>query len=148
MSESRTRRRIQAQSSANDAQVMGFLLDAALQDGAPARFVAAGAGAPLPDALFAIGGLCDVEVSGATIWVRKEEGAEWVSLKPAIAATIREVLDTCDTPLGQAAPVDADAELLRAVEELLERQVNPSVAAHGGHIAAERVSGGTVYLRM
>ena len=43
---------------------------------------------------------------------------------------------------------DPDTALLREVEALLDRQVNPAVAAHGGHISADRVEGGTVYLRM
>ncbi len=43
---------------------------------------------------------------------------------------------------------DPNAVLLREVEDLLGRQVNPAVAAHGGQISADRVDGHTVYLRM
>lgn len=150
MSDATTRRRIQAQASANDDSVMGFVLDAAVQSGRSVRFDGP-EDAPLARALFGVPGVCRVEVSGATIWVKKDASAHWTALKPALAAAIRNVLDDTDTPLGRdesAADAEPDAVLLGAVEELLNRQVNPSVAAHGGHIAADRVEGGTVYLRM
>jgi len=150
MSEAQARRRIRAQGSAGDADVMGFVLDAPVQPGRSARFDVPG-DAPLARALFAVGGVSRVEVRDATIWVKKDAAADWTELKPAIAAAIRRVLDETDAPLaaGEGAPEpDPDTDLLRKVEELLDRQVNPSVAAHGGHISAERVNGGTLYLRM
>lgn len=150
MSDAPARRRIQAQSSASDHDVMGFVLDAPVQPGRTARFDGPHDSAPLSQALFAVASVRHVEVSEATIWVRKETGADWAILKPAIAAAIREVLDDTEAPLGAASaePADPDALLLRAVEDLLARQVNPSVAAHGGHIAVENVADGRVYLRM
>ena len=148
MSDVPVKRRIQAQSSASDPHLMGFVLDAILRAGPAVRFAAADADAPLSVALFAIDGVQHVEVSAAAVWVRKAEAADWDNLKPAIATAIRAVLDATDTPLGVLKPTDPDTALLQAVEELLKLQVNPSVAAHGGHIAAEKVEDGTVYLRM
>jgi Fe-S cluster biogenesis protein NfuA len=148
MSEAATQRRIRAQASASDARVMGFVLDAEVQPGRAARFDGPG-DAPLSKALFGISGVARVEVSGATIWVQKTEEADWAGLKPAIAAAIRTVLDFTETPLGQGAEDrGSDTALLQRVEELLQTQVNPAIAAHGGHISAERVEAGTVYLRM
>ena len=150
MSEAPTSRRIRAQASASDTDVTGFVLDAPVQSGRTARFDAPG-DAPLARALFAVAGVSRVEVSDATVWVKKTAAADWTVLKPAIASAIRRVLDETDAPLGsgdRAADADPDAALLRQVEELLDRQVNPSVAAHGGHISAERVVGGAVHLRM
>jgi Fe-S cluster biogenesis protein NfuA len=150
MSETALRRRIRAQASAGDETVMAFVLDAPVQAGRSGRFGAEDA-APLPRALFALDGVCRMHVNGPTIWVQKDVEADWARLKPAIAAAIRQVLDETDAPLGtDPAPgtADTDADLLRSVEALLDRQVNPAVAAHGGHIAADRVEGDTVYLRM
>ena len=145
------RRRIRAQASARDANVMSFVLDAPVQAGRAARLKATD-DAPLARALYALYGVTRAEVNDATIRVRKDPAADWAALKPAIAAAVRKVLAENAPPLGEA-PAEAqaagpDATLLKAVEELLERQVNPAVAAHGGHIAAERVQDGTVFLRM
>ncbi len=149
MSDSATRLRIRAQGSAGDDSVMGFVLDEPVQDGRSARFEAPG-DAPLARALFELGGVCRIEVTGATIWVKKTDAVAWTALKPAIAAAIRTVMAETDAPLGNApggAP-DPDAELFHEVQDLLNRQVNPAVAAHGGHISVERVEGDTVFLRM
>lgn len=149
MSDTATRRRIRAQSSAGDPDVVGFLLDTPIHHGVSVRFEGAG-DASLADALFDLGGIDRVEVSDATIWVKKQPNADWAILKPAIASAIRHVLDATDAPLGQRVPhdVNPDQDLLQAVENLLNQQVNPAVAAHGGHISADKVEGGTVYLRM
>lgn len=150
MSDTATRRRIRAQSSAHDPDVMGFVLDAPVQsDGASVRFDSAG-DAPLARALFAVRGVLRVEVSSATIWVKKDTDADWTALKPRIAEAIRHVLEETDAPLGQERSngADPDETLRGAVEELLDLQVNPAVSAHGGHISVDRVEGTTVYLRM
>ncbi len=150
MSDPLPRRRIQAQASTADPEVMGFTLDAEVQPGQSARWEGP-EDAPLAQALFALTGVTRAEVRDATIWVQKTPDADWAALKPAIAAAIRQVLDETDAPLGRngdGGAADPDAALLRAVEDLLERQVNPSVAAHGGRIDAERVDGSTVFLRM
>ena len=145
----RARRRIRAHPSAQDANVMAFVLDTPLQENHKAVFKR-GDPAPLARSLFAIDSVTRVEVAGATIWIGKDATSAWTRLKPAIAAAIRSVLDETQAPLGvgPVAETDPDASLLRAVKALLEDQVNPSIAAHGGHIAAEKVSDGSVYLRM
>lgn len=145
--------RIRARPSAGDGDVMGFVLDAPLADGPGVAFDGPG-DAPLARALFALGAIRRVQVAGATIWVQKDSAADWAGIKPAIAAAIRATLAQTDAPLGAPAAADdapdddPDQALLRAVGDLLERQVNPSVAAHGGHIAAEKVADRVVYLRM
>jgi len=142
-------RRVRAQASARDADVMSFVLDSPVQEGRSGRFEKTD-DAPLARALFAVAGVTRVEVAEATILIQKDAQADWALLKSTIAAAIRQVLDAPDAPLGADATneADPDAALLHEVEELLERQVNPSIAAHGGLIAAERVENGTVYLRM
>lgn len=144
------RRRIRAQPSGQDRNAMAFILDAPVQDKASAKLERSDR-APLAQALFAIEGVARVEVADATIWIVKTPESDWTALKPAIAASIRAVLAETATPLGQmgnAQDADPDVVLLRKVGELLEREVNPTVAAHGGHIAAEKVSEGIVFLRM
>lgn len=126
---------------------MGFVLDAAPHGAETVPF----ADTPLGHALLGLSGVAQAELAGATIWVRKTPLAEWATLKPAIAAAIRQVLDETHAPPepNAAEQTDtADSNLLRAVKDLLGQQVNPSVAAHGGHISVEHVENADVHLRM
>ena len=47
-----------------------------------------------------------------------------------------------------APPGNVDSDLARRVIAVLERDVNPSIAAHGGHAELVAVEGATAYLRL
>jgi Fe/S biogenesis protein NfuA len=52
-------------------------------------------------------------------------------------------------PSGVGAPSgDLDSDLARRVIAVLERDVNPSIAAHGGHAELVGIEGTTAYLRL
>ncbi|MFP4274781.1 MAG: DUF6522 family protein, partial [Paracoccaceae bacterium] len=55
-------------------------------------------------------------------------------------------------PLGTAQPAPAgardDEAVLRAVQQVLDAQANPAIAAHGGHVAVTDVTDGVVSLKM
>lgn len=151
MSEPSLPLRIRVQPSARDPDALRFLLDSPVQPGRPAvRFDGPGGG-PLAGAIFAVAGVRLIAVDGAAIDVQKDAGARWEEMKAPIAAAIRAVLAGAEPPLG-AAPVAAggegDARMLGVVEGLLASRINPSIAKHGGHITAEHVTDGTLYLRM
>lgn len=144
--------RIRVQPSARDPDALHFLLDAPVQAGAGAvTFDGPAENAPLASALFAIAGVRQVAVSGASINISKEAGAQWAEMKARIAVAIRATLSSTDQPLGEA-PEETGSEddewMLVAVNNLLASQINPSIAKHGGRISAERVSDGTLYIRM
>lgn len=144
--------RIRVQASPLDPDALRFLLDAPVQASAGiTRFDGAAEDAPLSTALFAVAGVQRVEVDGTVIHIRKHADARWDDMKTPIAAAIRAVMPGTQAPLGNAVDPrqgDADAHLLEAVRGLLDSQVNPSIAGHGGHIHAEMVTEGTVFLRM
>ena len=152
MSDTALHRRIRAQASPRDPSTMRFILDAPVQADRTASFDGPGNEAPLAKALFAIDGVRKVQATGETILVTRARGHDWQVLKAPIAAAIRRVLDSVDRPLGDvsdAAPQGADdAAILAAVTVVLDRQANPAIARHGGHVSAERVENGVVYLRM
>jgi len=150
MSETETRRRIRAMASAHDPATMRFVLDAPVQPGQSAHWTAPQADAPLAAELFAVPGVRAVHVAEATITVTRDASSDWAQLKPQVAAAIRAALDSSTAPLGQSQEEDADSDaaLLAKVTDLLDRQANPAIAAHGGHVSAEKVSDGVVYLRM
>lgn len=152
MSDTDTRRRIRAQASPRDRQVMRFILDSPVADGRQASYTDGAGAAPLAGALFALGGVSRVEVEAGTILVTIAAGHDWSTLKAPVAAAIRAALEGSDEPLGPPPAVpeadDGDAALLAAVTGLLDTRANPSIAGHGGKITAEAVRDGSVYLRM
>ncbi|PPB79974.1 Fe-S cluster biogenesis protein NfuA [Albidovulum inexpectatum] len=150
MSDAPGQMRIRARSSMTDPHAMGFMLDQPLPAGVANRFNSPeeAAMAPLARALFGVEGIERIAIDGATIWLRKAPTADWASLKHQVAATIRKVMAETASPLGTAQARNDDAALLRAVEEILHRQVNPAIAAHGGQIDVVRVEQGRVFLRM
>ena len=71
--------------------------------------------------------------------------------KDGIANILRhyvpEVVAVVDHPDAKSKP-GLETPNGKAVAEILETQINPAVAAHGGHIALVDVEGDTVYIRL
>src|SRR5690625_1230335 len=151
MPQPRPHRRIRAQGSPRDPSIMRFILDTPVQEGRGRSFEAADENAPLAAALFAIEGIRKVQVSGETIIVSLVPGHHWDGRKREVAAAIRQILDSFALPLGNApegTDAKADAALLEAVNQVLDKEANPSIARHGGRVTAERAEDGVIYLRM
>ncbi|MFT5062174.1 MAG: Fe-S cluster biogenesis protein NfuA [Dinoroseobacter sp.] len=150
MSDAPVARRIRVQTTPKDPLTLRFILDLPVQGQASARYEDASADAPLARALFAISGVRRIEVDGTFIHVSRSPDENWATMKAPIAAAIRDVLDEDALPLGKGSdtPKDADALLLVAVGDLLDREANPSIASHGGKVSVDRVENGDVYLRM
>jgi len=146
--------RIRAESSIGDPHSMRFVLERDVQEGAMATFATADAaeGAPLARALFAIPGMKLVDVSGAVVTVVKAGNSDWGGLKSLIASAIRSSMSQSSTPLGNGVKtvgrVRTDAETRLAVQEVLDRQANPAIASHGGHVRVTDVQDGVVSMLM
>ena len=72
--------------------------------------------------------------------VGKDSDASWSALKPGIGTVIRTQLVTgmpaiLEAPGTAGALGRADAEVRAVVQELLDQQVNRSIAKHGGKIS-------------
>jgi Fe-S cluster biogenesis protein NfuA len=154
MSEPTALLRIRAESSSTDPHSLRFVLERDVQVGAAATFAdaAAARNAPLAKALFAIAGVEKVDVAGAVVAVLKTADREWAALKGPIALAIRDSMARSDAPLGMAAKAvgqaRSDTEIRLAVQEVLDRQANPSIASHGGHVSVTDVRDGVVSIRM
>ena len=110
-------------------------------------------GSPLVERLFALPGVAHVLVSENVVTVGKEPSAAWSGLKAAIGTAIRTQLLT-GVPAILEAPRNAvtrgrtDADVRRVVQELLDREVNRSIAGHGGQISIVDVSDGHLFIAM
>jgi len=111
------------------------------------------AGSPLAERLFELPGVAHVLVAGPVVVIGKSPGAEWDQLKAPVAAVIRSQLASgvplVLKPAGAAAgAVRSDGEIRALVQDLLDREVNPAVAAHGGAIVLTAVRDRRLYVEL
>ncbi len=111
------------------------------------------AGSPLLERLFELSGVAHVLVAGHVVTIGKTPDALWPELKPPIAAIVRSQLLSgipaiLQAPQSGGARQRTDTEIRAVVESLLDREVNPSVAAHGGAITLADVKDGRLYIEM
>jgi len=110
-------------------------------------------GSPLVERLFALSGVAHVLVTEDVVTVGKEPSAEWSGLKSAIGTVIRTQLLTgvpaiLETPRNAITGGRTDAEVRTVVQELLDREVNRSIASHGGQISIVDVRDGNLFIAM
>ncbi len=111
------------------------------------------AGSPLLERLFALPGVANVLVAGNVVSVGKEPGTSWSGLKSAIGTVIRTQLLTgvpaiLEAVRNASGRERTDAEVSAALQELLDREVNRSIAAHGGRISIVDVRDGNLFIAM
>jgi len=145
---------IRAEASQLDANTCKFTVSQSVHPGGPFFFESAerAAGSPLIERLFQIPGVATILVAENVVTVGKNQDTPWLELMKPIGAVIRnQLLSGVPTILerqARAASPRNDEEIRRAVEELLEREVNPSVASHGGKISVVEVKNGDLYIAM
>lgn len=111
------------------------------------------AGSPLVERLFELAGVAHVLVADNILVIEKIRESSWPELKPQIAAIVRSQLLTGMPAIVQAQQTGGagnrtDAEIRELVQTLLDREINPSVAAHGGTIILADVKDGRLYIEM
>ncbi|MHC4880367.1 MAG: NifU family protein [Planctomycetota bacterium] len=106
--------------------------------------------APLAKRLFAVEGVAQVLISHQTITVTKISPAPWQAIGPHIGAAIREHIasgeDAVSADLQDKLP--SAEELRTRVEAIINDEIAPSVASHGGSIRVVDVKDNVVLLEM
>jgi Fe-S cluster biogenesis protein NfuA len=119
---------------------------------------------PLAQAIFDTGEVVNVFFGADFVSVTAAPGADWSALKPQVIAILLDhfvseaPLFTPATANGIAVPPPdeemaveeraEDAEVIAAINELLETRVRPAVAGDGGDIAYRGFRDGVVYLTL
>lgn len=108
-------------------------------------------GSPLAEKLFAIPGINDVLISENNVTVSKNTpDADWLPVAKQVGAAIRAQLQSgvpaVSEKLRESLP--PAQELRRRVQEILDHNINPAVASHGGFIELLDVRANNVYIRM
>jgi len=146
---------IRAEPSPLDPSLCKFTVNRVIQPGGPFLFDGkqAAEGSPLPQALFRIPGIATVLVAENVVSVTKDSNTSWLQLMKPVGAVIRNQLTSGAPAILSVRPtrlVDAqsDGELKRLAQELLDREINPSVASHGGKISVVDVKDGDLFIAM
>jgi Fe-S cluster biogenesis protein NfuA len=110
-------------------------------------------GSPLVERLFALPGVAHVLVTESVVTVGKEPSASWSGLKSSIGTAIRTQLLSAvpailEIPRNASTWGRTDAEVRVVIQELLDKEVNRSIAGHGGQISIIDVRDGTLFITM
>ncbi len=108
------------------------------------------AGSGLAEKLFAIEGVSSVMIQDNLVTVTAESGGNWTPIAKQVGTTIRAVLGSgekavSDTVLSSIP--DADS-IKKRVQSVLDQEINPAVAAHGGWVELIDVKRNEVFIRM
>ena len=147
---------IRAERSLADPDTCKFRVSRPVHSGGPFFFdnKERAAGSPLVERLFALAGVAHVLVAENVVTIGKAPSASWLELKGAIGAVIRTQLLTglpaiFEVPRNaSAAGQRTDEEVRAIVQELLAREVNRSIAGHGGKISIVDVRDGNLFIAM
>jgi Fe-S cluster biogenesis protein NfuA len=146
---------IRAETSLADPDACKFTVSRTVHPGGPFFFDTRdrAGGSPLPERLFALDGVAHVLVADNVLTVGKEPRVSWSELKPAIGAALRTHLLTgipaiLETTGAPSASGRSDAEVRAVVQELLDREVNRSIANHGGQISIVDVRDQNLFIAM
>jgi len=143
--------KITAEPSADPA-VCKFIVDRPLHsDGAVScRSLSQAEGSPLLEELFAVDGVREVLVFGNNVTVAKETDHPWQVVGKEIGAAIRRSFES-GKPLiaeNQSEKLPSEKELRDKIEALMDKEMNPYIASHGGRIEIVDVKGTVVYVSM
>jgi Fe-S cluster biogenesis protein NfuA len=105
-------------------------------------------GVRVAEAVLAVAGIAEVVVTGYELTARKEPGASWDRLAPRV----RYALDAAEgAPAPGKGDMDTpltDDQMFSLALGLLNRDINPAVAKHGGKVELIDVQGGVAVVRM
>jgi Fe-S cluster biogenesis protein NfuA len=138
---------IRATVDQKDPGVCVFTVDRSVHSGSDtfnSKEEAAGIG--LAEKLLNIPGMTKVELSDNLVTLTKDSPEGWNIIGKRIGGAIRSFLQPPpDIPEGDMLPPQVVRE---RVQRLLNEQINPGVASHGGFVELIDVENNNVYLRM
>lgn len=146
---------IRAKTSIADPNSCKFTVSRIVHPGGPFFFDTPerAAGSPLVERLFALAGVAHILVAGNVVTIGKKESVSWDPLRSEIGTVIRTQLTTgvraiLEAPQPAPPGNQNDDEIREVVQDLLDRETNPSIASHGGKISIVKVKDRNLYIEM
>lgn len=129
-----------------------FILEENIYEGPSVRIVSKeeAKGSALAEALFATGNVAEILIAGKEITVRQEASADWREQGAKIGQAIRQA-HASEKPLISdelKKRLASDEEIKKNVAKILETEINPAVAQHGGFIEVLDVKNNNLFIRM
>lgn len=145
--------RIQAVPSPADPMKCTFKVDRPVLENRAFYFASSekAPGSPLAERLFAIEGVQTVHVSHDEVTIGKGSTEDWRNLGQQIGAALRESVTDPERPPISPALFDellAEEQIEHLVRQILDTQINPMVASHGGVIHLLDVKENNVFIEM
>ncbi len=110
------------------------------------------AGSPLAEALFSLDDVETVLVLESTLTLTRKDKTlvDWKTLAQEAGKEIRRVLEEGGTLIDPKIPAELPTEemLRNDIQKVIDTEVNPGVAAHGGRITLMDVKGNTITIQM
>ena len=110
------------------------------------------AGSALAESIFSVDGVETALVHESTLTVTRTDksSADWQPLAKVIGAAIRENLESGRPLISDEIwkSIPSEDEVRSKIQEVIDQEVNPGVAGHGGHITLTKVEGNTVTILM
>lgn len=155
MSDPTSRTAITAEPSLADPDTCKFTVDAVVHTGRPRNFSADDADrSPLAARLFVLDHVNAVLITDRTVSITKTPSGVWEHMVRPVAAAIRAHLASRQPAVHDNAALSgpagrrSDDEIRTVIEKLLERDVNPAIASHGGSISVVAVHNGDLSIAM
>jgi len=127
-----------------------FIVDRPLYPGESAHFADAEAAreSPLAAELLAIPGVESILIADDTVTVASAHPVEWpaMGIGNVIRTHVRSGLPVVGE--GYLRNLPSEGDLKWAIRDLLDREINPAVAQHGGYVELIDVRRNNVYLRL
>ncbi len=105
---------------------------------------------PLANRLIEIDGITRVLISHDQVTINKSAQTDWPVIGKSIGASIRAHLATDDPAVSDTAweNVPSSEEMRERVQQVLDTEINPSVAGHGGVVRLIDVQDNQVFIQM
>jgi Fe-S cluster biogenesis protein NfuA len=146
---------IRVESSLADPDTCKFIVSRTVHPGGPFFFSnkERAVGSPLGEQLFELAGVANVLIAENLVTICKESMASWSGLKSSIGMAIRTQLLTgvpavLEMNIHDGTQVRSEIELTTAIQDLLDKEVNRSIAEHGGKISIVEIFEGKLYINM
>ncbi|MFT5122596.1 MAG: Fe-S cluster biogenesis protein NfuA [Kiritimatiellia bacterium] len=110
-------------------------------------------GSPLAAAIFGIEGVGRLSIKGSTMSITKDSDDAWPKLASQMIPMVKALFEAggpyvSAAKLEELDRVPPEEDMARIIQDLLDVQVNPYLASHGGFVKLHRVDGRDVHVEM